>query len=1102
MLITEKLLGDLGGWQVMKAARALVAVPAVEQAAREGDVFRGLVREGKRKFAATLTVQGPTKAEARCSCADAQRGLVCAHAIAVALAALPSTAASAASNPPSATAGTQSPAAPVTHQPVPHGRFDVFIPASRIEAMREGRGQLPVFLQFQSGGNETDPVAQWLVAQGIPVQSGPLSLDAVAAGGLFHVLRGHPRIWDGKPGAGPAHRRPFRLSDAQDAITLRADLNSSGEAASFALVAATQGVGAANSGTEGVPLLELSPLRLGRSLWIFDATHGALHEISQGAPEPEKLISECLEKKSGGVMRDLRWLARNLEALEQVLPLETDEALSHLRVLPAEPQCVIELDGSPRQVTARVEIQVGTTRHSFSPGTATSGGDPYPIPANDGTLTFWTRNAKAESRLQSELETAGFSVSAEDQWVLRGEREVAEFFSTALPRLRQRHEIVFTERWQSAFRGWQRILPLVRRSDTASQAGFEPSRGWLDMEFAYEAADGFRVPRHELLRLLRSGQTSVRGRQGQVYVVDTASCDDFESLLAESGARLGEGGKVGLSAENSHVFNEFLAAGQPVAKLVLPDAAEVRCRIGESLSARLRPYQFEGVRWLIGSAVAGRGALLADDMGLGKTLQVIALLRWLANGEQVGNCEQLSRNGVLVVCPTSLIHNWAAEIQKFAPDLPVQIQHGSERVLNKVVHRPFTVFLTSYALLTRDLPFHQEGCYQAVVLDEASHIRNPETAVAKAVCGLDAPVRVALSGTPVENSVRDLWSLMRFVQPGLLGGQKDFQEHYAKPLAAAETDPVTAERTARRLRTRLGPFVLRRTKKEVVRELPDKIEKVILCELSDRQKEVYKRLLEEGQSEIREARRRGAGAGRMTMFTVLLRLRQACNDLRLLGLHLGKADPEASTVLSRRPEQESQSHDASTVEARGATAGEDERNYGAETESTDGKWPALTDIVDEALGGGHKMLIFSQFTGMLRLLRAWFDNRGVTYSYLDGSTRDRAKEVDAFQSGSERKVFLISLKAGGYGLNLTAADHVILMEPWWNPAVENQAIDRAHRIGQANAVTASRLIARGTVEERILKLQASKRQFMASAVEDDPLTLPGLTDDDLESLFA
>jgi len=1091
MLITEKILGDIAGWQAMKAARLIVAENAVEQFEREGDSFRGLVREGKRRFAARLTVQGPTKAECRCSCSDAQRGLVCAHAIALGLAALrPAETASTTREAGSsisraADSATASPA-PASRKALPRGTFDVFLPAQRLDAMREGRGHLPVFLQFQPGGEAGDPVAQWLMEQGLSSQSGPLSLDAESLGGFFGALRGHPCVWEGKPGTAVEQRRRIIVAeDGQPIMELNARLEAAGQVA-FG-IRATQGAGLARSqadtgaGPRHVALLE--PLTLGRQTWIWRRDDLVLSPLPEAPPEIRGLIFECLDKTSGGAVRDLRWLARNLDALENVLPLETDEALSHLRLLPADPRFVIELDGSPRQATARVQAVVAAARHPVSSRNQETSPDPYPIQAADGTLTFYQRNPTREAALRLELAAAGFTEATDGGWVVRGERDVAEFFSAALPGLQRRHEIVFSERWQAAFRGWMRIVPVVRttssRTDTMPPSEFEPTRGWLNMEFAYEAADGFRVPRHELLRLLRSGQSAVRGQQGQTYVLDAESCDDFESLLSEADARLEEGGRFGLSADNGHVLNEFLAAGQPASKLVLPNVTEVRSRLGD-LADRLRGYQLEGVRWLIASAEAGRGALLADDMGLGKTLQVIALLRWLASSEQPADCEQPPIKDALVVCPTSLIHNWVTELQIFAPCLHVNIIHGSSRVVNRVANTEFHVFLTSYALVSRDLQQHQAANYQAVILDEASYIRNPDTLVAKAAFSLNPPVRVAMTGTPVENSVKDLWSLMRFVQPGYLGGAKDFAERYVKPLASAATDPATAGRTARRLRARLGPFVLRRTKREVVRELPDKIEKTILCELSAQQKEVYKRLLEEGQAEIREARRRSAGAGRMTLFTVLLRLRQVCNDLRLLGLNF--QGDEGLRPLD-------------------PGIGEDRVEVPSDHVPDGGKWPALSDIVEDALGGAHKILIFSQFTGMLRLLREWLGARGISHNYLDGSTRDRGAQVASFQSDPSRRVFLISLKAGGYGLNLTAADHVILVEPWWNPAVEAQAIDRAHRIGQASPVTASRLIARGTVEERILKLQSSKRELMASAVEDDPLTLPGLSDGDLEGLL-
>ena len=350
-----------------------------------GTAFRGLVREGKRKFATTLTVQGPTKADCRCSCSEAQRGLVCAHAIAVALAALQ----------PAATASrSHADAVRQLHpdvrgaparglgQTAPRGKFDVFIPAQRIETMSEGRGQLPVFLQFQSGGEETDPVAQWLAEQGLRRDRADHCRWTRRRSAAFSSrLRGHPRVWEGRPGTAVEQRRKITVAeDGERMIELHARLEAPGSVA-FDL-AASQGAGLARSrsemeaGTWQAPLLE--SLALGRQTWIWQREDPrSCHPLPEARPDIGKLIQECLDKKSGGAVRDLRWLARNLDALENVLPLETDEALSHLRLLPAEPRFVIELDGSPRQATARVEAVVGIVRHPLSsPNQETSGSSP------------------------------------------------------------------------------------------------------------------------------------------------------------------------------------------------------------------------------------------------------------------------------------------------------------------------------------------------------------------------------------------------------------------------------------------------------------------------------------------------------------------------------------------------------------------------------------------------------------------------------------------------------------------------------------------------------------------------------------------------------
>ncbi|MEI6535237.1 MAG: SNF2-related protein, partial [Verrucomicrobiaceae bacterium] len=902
MLITEKTLGDLGGWQAMKSARERVMLGTVENSTREGDVFRGVVREGKRKFAVSLIVQGPTKAECRCSCVDAQaRGLVCAHAIAVALATISSSRREEAQiSRPNANEITRGHQTPKKSEPphvgcydVPHGLFDVFIPAQRIEAMSEsseqpqGRrimaGRLPVFLQFQPGGTEIDPLTSWLAAQGVEAATGPLSLEPASLDGFFTSLRQHPRVWDGRPGAAAEHRKRITVGQDDGApITLAVRLPSA-PTVEFALARSVGFLPPSDTqnGDSKSPLPDLSALSMpSGKLWLYDRARLCLTTLSDAAPEVGKLIHECLAKTGGGVVRDLRWLATWLDAIEQVVNLETDEALSHLRLMPAEPKFIIELDGSPRQATARVQAQVGPVLHPVRPQQPERENHHYPIQAEDGGLVFYQRNTARESRLRAELEATGFTARAGEDWELRGEREVAEFFASALPRLERKYQVVTSERWRSAFSGWRRVAPLVKsRSDggppASTAAAFGgTSRGWLDMEFSYQSADGFSIPRNEVLRLLRSKQSTVRGKQGQVYVLDSESCDDFESLLSESGARLGDGSGLALSADNQHILNDYYANNQLPPQLVLPDLEEVKRHLGD-LADRLRDYQIDGVRWLIAAVQAGRGAMLADDMGLGKTLQVLALLRWLKSvNKSVNNSVNKNVNNqgeagpILIICPTSLLGNWEAELQKFTPELIYIIHHGTDRQKIENNITKYNVILTTYSLLVNEISKISQINFAGLVLDEASYIRNPDTAVAKAVCQLRVPVRVALSGTPVENSVRDLWSIMRFVQPGFLGDRKDFEDRYLKPLASSATTPEDNGRLLRRLRTRLGPFVLRRTKKEVVRELPDKVEKVIFCELSDPQKEVYRRILEEGQEEIRQARRRtGAGSARMTMFT-------------------------------------------------------------------------------------------------------------------------------------------------------------------------------------------------------------------------------------------
>lgn len=418
----------------------------------------------------------------------------------------------------------------------------------------------------------------------------------------------------------------------------------------------------------------------------------------------------------------------------------------------------------------------------------------------------------------------------------------------------------------------------------------------------------------------------------------------------------------------------------------------------------------------------------------------------------------------LIVCPKSLTGNWRAEFEKFAPHLRVAVSQGSNRasLLSRLAEHD--VIITTYQLAVRDQDILQKQPWQLLLLDEASYIRNPDTDAAKALRSLKAHARLALTGTPVENSTRDLWSIYQFALPGYLGSRDNFKERFEQPIQNGLDSPAGLA-ASDRLKKLLRPYFLRRAKREVLKDLPEKIEQVLWCEPSAAQAEVYRRVLEEGREEIKAARKRsGQGGAKMTMFTVLLRLRQTCCDLRLTGL--------TGDALK-----------------------------GLEPDDLSGKWPMLQDKLDAILDSGGKVLIFSQFVQYLKLVRAKLDADSIDYGYIDGSSNDREAQVKAFQTDPKRKIFLISLKAGGYGLNLTAADHVILLDPWWNPAVEAQAIDRAHRIGQQRVVTAYRLALRGTVEERILSLQAKKRGLIEATLDEHSPLMAGLRENELEDLI-
>jgi len=460
--------------------------------------------------------------------------------------------------------------------------------------------------------------------------------------------------------------------------------------------------------------------------------------------------------------------------------------------------------------------------------------------------------------------------------------------------------------------------------------------------------------------------------------------------------------------------------------------------------------------------------------------------------------QQRSRT-TLVICPTSLVFNWVAEAQKFTPQIKAVALHGTGRhkLFEQVPQSDLVV--TSYALIRRDWERYAALEFDTVVLDEAQHIKNRATQNAQAVKALRTQHRLVLTGTPLENSVLDLWSIFDFLMPGYLGSAKDFKERYEVPITREKNADAQA-----RLARRLKPFILRRLKREVAKDLPEKIEQVTFCELNDEQRALYQQVMEFSRKEVLEAvGAQGLAKSKLVIFNALLRLRQICCDLRLLKLQDGKSVPP-SPLGGERAGVRGGNDDvlATDSNAQGVTTPHPQslsllRGEGSEIS---GKVEAFDELLQEIIDGGHRVLVFSQFVSMLSLLKEKLQEQEIDFCYLDGSTANRGDVVDKFQKGNA-PVFLISLKAGGVGLNLTGADTVVHFDPWWNPAVEDQATDRAHRIGQTRVVTNYKLITRGTVEEKILTLQQKKREIIKATLGEEQFT-EALNWDEIQELFA
>jgi len=761
-----------------------------------------------------------------------------------------------------------------------------------------------------------------------------------------------------------------------------------------------------------------------------------LWPLAQVVPEPVQAVYDAPARIARVAVP--QFLRNERVAITARVPVESSVDASMLDLRPATPRFHLVLRGSLASLTATLYAEYDGTR--LVAGKSDPAGH-FAIPDPNDLLRYYVRNPEAEAAALQRLARAGLAGPVGDQLKpLIGERQVINFLASEVPGLRRLGWNVIVEgRAGAALEDAVWAVPVVT---------ITPDRAhrWFDVQVRFETQDGHEVPATEVRRALIKGESWVL-LEGRRVWVDGSAVHALDRVFHD--CEVAEGARPG-SFRLRHVYAGYVYAAlrgldgvdveapkswlEQVAKWAQGIApADGLVALPDALARLLRPYQMEGVRWLRMLEQCGFAGILADDMGLGKTLQTLA---WLAMERIHPNARGLP---ALVVCPTSLIENWALEAARFTPSLRVQIMAGPERHSRWDECARGDLLITSYALLRRDIDRWRQIPLSVAVLDEAQHIKNRTTRNAIAAKELKAYHRLVLTGTPLENSVADLWSIMDFLMPGYLGTAESFRRNYELPIAQGGEE---GEDALRRLRWKLRPFVLRRMKREVARELPPKIEQTAWCALSPDQARVYDEIYRTSRERLREVVDRvGFEAARIEVLRTLLRLRQVCCHLELLRL------PNAAF------------------------------------ESPSSKMELLFELLDEALDGGHRVVVFSQFVSMLTLIRRELERRGWAYSYLDGSTTDRLSVVHRFNQDRSIPVFLISLRAGGTGLNLVGADTVILYDPWWNPAVEQQAMDRVYRIGQFRTVYSVRLVTRGTVEERVVHLQRRKQELANSTVQ-------------------
>lgn len=1060
--ITHQVLINWAGERVFRDAQTLADRNLVQQVAYEPPLITGTILWSNRPLKTAVRILPGGSAENHCPCRDSkERGIICAHVVALCLELIRRT-----NNPEleilkreeMRRAARMANLAETAYVKRARTGEEGSVPARLLLTLGAdwrnsvGSNRIPITCKVALGGDilPIDGISQD-VCLGLSQKDEAVLfvLEDIAGGpaaavmelgthdflSLLHLLQGMTIQEEG-------HADPVTVAASRLSSYLHLDLDhDNGE---LILILQTE-----------IPFRKPSEIPFyivtGRHGWVFAARH--FWPLEKVLPEPyHSIYVEPVIIPRHSVPRFMR---TEWPALSSLMPGQSDLSLDLFTIEPAEPRFRMSLRGSPASLAATVYAEYNGFR-LIAGKKDPSGYFAIPDPAD--LMRYTERNMPAEQAALSSLAPFGLQGETGDSLgPVVGCREVLNFQGSHIPALRRSGWRVELEgRISEVMDGMDFATPVVHIQSQENQGG------WFEVGFDFEDGSGNRLSPADIQRAILKGESFLQSG-GRTILLDASAIDSMMQVFRDCAS--GDGvspGSFRMSAVYSSYVKTSLDALDGVDVESPPawrTAAERQARLQPlervdlpiALENILRPYQREGVSWLRFLEVNHFAGILADEMGLGKTLQALS---WL----QLERHKETARGKpALIICPTSLVNNWVEEARRFVPHLEVLPVSGSDRHARWGEMPTANLVVTSYALLRRDIARYREQEFSVLVLDEAQHIKNRSTQNAILAKEIRASHRLVLTGTPMENSVSDLWSIMDFLMPKYLGSHDSFRQVYELPIAQGGPDGHAAQV---RLNRKLQPFLMRRLKTEVARDLPARIERLATCSLSPDQKAVYKELVESSRRRLTDlVAKQGFQRSRMEVLKTLLRLRQVCCHLDLLRLD------------------------------------------GLKAEAPSAKMDLFFELLDEALDGGHRVLVFSQFVSMLTILRTQMEQRQIQFCYLDGATKDRLAEVHRFNTHRSIPVFLISLKAGGTGLNLTGADMVIHFDPWWNPAVENQATDRAHRIGQKRTVYSIKLITQGTVEEKVLALQNQKKAVIDATLDSGENTFSAMTWENIQDLL-